>query len=63
MTAGEKTSQAKMASTRSGNVDPGAEPFVEVVTGRGNLARRKGPGVVGENAGLEAAGAQDNGAA
>src|SRR6266545_4784617 len=44
MTAGEKTSLAKMVSTRSADVRPGAEPFVDVVTGRGNLARHKGSG-------------------
>jgi len=34
MTAGEKTSLPKMVSTRS-VVVPGAEPFEEMVTGRG----------------------------
>lgn len=44
MTAGEKTSLAKMVSTRSADVRPGAEPFVAMVTDRGNLTGPKGSG-------------------
>jgi hypothetical protein len=33
MSVGEKTSLPKMVSTRSFDVEPGAEPFEEVVTG------------------------------
>ncbi len=40
MSAGEKTSLPKMASTRSDDVEPGAEPFEVGVTG-GETSERK----------------------
>ena len=51
MRVGEKTSLPKMVSTRSADVEPGAEPFEEVVTGgetslqRVRARRRGNPGL------------------
>jgi hypothetical protein len=53
MRVGEKTSLAKMVSTRSADVEPGAESFEEVVTG-GETSRAKGAGGAGEGPGLGA---------
>ena len=43
MRVGEKTSLPKIVSTRLADVEPGAEPFEEVVTG-GETSRAKGAG-------------------